>query len=478
MAGNPVQQSERMLVVGADLDAARSTMDMLGFLKRRPVFVRFEELDDELTGGDSPSYSAAALVSDGAADLSAYTQPLADLATRLPTLLLLDYPRGLGDDDWRHGRAEGFAGCLHAPVALNQLRFELERLPRTAAPSNGNGRRMRPRHILVGQSAAMRRVRQLIERVASTDASVLILGESGTGKELVARELHRQSRRASGAFVPLNCGAIPRDLLESELFGHEKGAFTGAISARPGRFEMAEGGTLFLDEIGDMSLEMQVKVLRVLQEQTFERVGSNKTLRADVRILAATHRDLENAIEVGNFREDLYYRLNVFPIEVPPLRERPEDIEPIIGSMLARLEEEDGTTLEFTDQTLHALTAYPWPGNVRELGNIVERLRILYPGERIDIDQLPKRLLGDDDVVITPDNRQRSIERAPGDYINGIRLTSAGVDLRALATRLEIRLITQALALTDGVVARAAKMLGLRRTTLVEKMRRYQISGD
>ncbi|CAM9975673.1 unnamed protein product, partial [Chrysoparadoxa australica] len=271
MVGNPAhEQEERMLVVGAELDAARSIMDMLGFLKRRPAFVTFDDLADELETESLP-FSAAALVSDGRVGLGEHQPAIDGLAARLPTLLVLDYPRGDGDDSYRHGKAAGFASCMHAPIALNQLRFELDRLP---AP-RGNGRavrRPRPQHTLVGQSYPMRRVRQLIERVAATDASVLILGESGTGKELVAREVHRTSNRAAGAFVPLNCGAIPRDLLESELFGHEKGAFTGAITARPGRFEMAEGGTLFLDEIGDMSLDMQVKVLRVLQEQTFERV--------------------------------------------------------------------------------------------------------------------------------------------------------------------------------------------------------------
>ncbi|MDN5937728.1 MAG: sigma-54 dependent transcriptional regulator [Salinisphaera sp.] len=470
------QQEERMLVVGAGLDAARPIMDMLGFLKRRPVFVPFDDLADELDGAGS-SFSAAALVSDGSVALNGYTDSVARLRQLLPTLLILDYPLGDGDQTYRHGKAAGFAGCLHAPIALNQLRFELEQLPRPAGAARAS-KHPRPRHVLVGQSLLMRRVRQLIDRVAGTDASVLILGESGTGKELVAREIHRLSNRSSGAFVPLNCGAIPRDLLESELFGHEKGAFTGAISARPGRFEMADGGTLFLDEIGDMSMEMQVKVLRVLQEQTFERVGSNKTLTADVRILAATHRHLEAEIARGAFRQDLYYRLNVFPIHTPALRDRPEDVEPIIGAIQARLEETDGTGLAFTDQALHALITYPWPGNVRELNNIVERLRILYPNETLDIDQLPNHILGEDSVVVVPDDRQRSLERSPGDYISGIRLTSAGVDLRALTARLEIRLITQALALSDGVVARAAKMLGLRRTTLVEKLRKYEINTD
>ena len=466
-----------MLVVGASLDGARTIMDVLGFLKTRPVFVPFDDLNDELEVEKLP-FTAAVLITDGAVELSDYTRALDGLKTTLPTLLVLDYQRGDGDAQLRENTENsGYAGRIRAPVTLNQMRYELQRLPRRNAVAAGSKRPF-PSNLLVGQSPAMRRVRQLIERVAATDASVLILGESGTGKELVAREIHRQSKRINGAFVPLNCGAIPHDLLESELFGHEKGAFTGAISARPGRFEMAEGGTLFLDEIGDMSLDMQVKVLRVLQEQTYERVGSNKTLTADVRILAATHRNLEARIKEGDFREDLFYRLNVFPIEVPPLRERAEDVEPIIGSMLARMEHSQGLKLGFTDQALQALAAYSWPGNVRELGNIVERLSILYPNQKIDIDQLPERILGEDYVVLGTDGEQFSADRSPADYLNGIRLSSAGVDLRALMARLEVRLIHQALELNDGVVARAAKSLGLRRTTLVEKLRKYNISTD
>lgn len=479
MAESRLQVQQRMLVVGANLDAARAIMDMLGFLKYQPVFVPFDELADEMQDEKAPAYSAAILVSDGSVAVDSRRAALDTLTQRLPTLLVLDYPCGKGDAEWREQCPDAFAGCTHVPVAVNQLRYELERLPRPINTHGLNGHRIVPRNVLVGQSALMQRVRGLIERVAGADASVLILGESGTGKELVAREVHRQSPRAGAPFVPLNCGAIPRDLLESELFGHEKGAFTGAITARPGRFEMADGGTLFLDEIGDMSVEMQVKVLRVLQEQTFERVGSNKTLTADVRILAATHRDLQVEIANGNFREDLYYRLNVFPIEMPALRDRPEDLEALISTLLARLSIADGVGLDFTDQALHALASYRWPGNVRELGNIVERLRILYPDERIDVDQLPERILGEGSLLATSEEDEvRGIGRSIGDYINDLRLTEGGVDLRALVERLETRLIEQALERTDGVVSRAAKMLDLRRTTLVEKMRKYEIGTD
>ena len=223
---------------------------------------------------------------------------------------------------------------------------------------------------IVGQSPAMQQVKKLIQQVATTDASVLILGESGTGKEVVAQALHQLSHRAARPFVPINCGAIPSELLESELFGHEKGAFTGAITARKGRFELAEKGSIFLDEIGDMPLPMQVKLLRVLQERTYERVGGNKSFSCDVRVIAATHRNLEDQIEAGNFREDLFYRLNVFPIEMPSLRERVEDIPALLSFMFDKIQQSGRPVPQLTEKVLIALQYYPWPGNVRELGNL------------------------------------------------------------------------------------------------------------
>ncbi len=245
---------------------------------------------------------------------------------------------------------------------------------------------------LIGCSAGIKRVQHLIDRVAMKSTSVLILGESGTGKELVARSLHALSRRATGPFVALNCAAIPLELLESELFGHEKGAFTGAIGTRQGRFELASGGTLFLDEIGDMPAGMQAKLLRVLQEQVFERVGSNRSIKANVRIVAATHQDLEKAMHRGSFREDLFYRLNVFPIDIPPLRERKEDIPLLVDYFIEQHGRAHSSVMKMEPKSLNALIHYDWPGNVRELANVIERLMILYPNQNIAPKDLPQPL--------------------------------------------------------------------------------------
>ena len=319
-----------------------------------------------------------------------------------------------------------------------------------------------------------------MQQVAATEASVLILGESGTGKEVVARNLHNSSNRRDGPFVPINCGAIPAELLESELFGHEKGAFTGAISARAGRFELAKGGTLFLDEVGDMPLTMQVKLLRVLQERIFERIGGNKSLTADVRIVAATHKDLEEMIVSGDFREDLFYRLNVFPIEMPPLRERTEDIGLLINELVARMEQEQRGSVRFNEAAIASLAQHDWPGNVRELANLVERMAIMYPQGVVGVSELPKkfRYIDEDDGI--QELREELSERAALFAIaeeepvtSTAQLPSAGLDLREYLAELEQDLIQQALNAEDGVVARAAERLNIRRTTLVEKMRKY-----
>ena len=311
----------------------------------------------------------------------------------------------------------------------------------------------------VGRSAAVMELDVLMRQVARYDSTVLIEGESGCGKELVARRIHELSDRASGPFVPVNCGAIPRDLLESELFGHEKGAFTGAITARVGRFELADGGTLFLDEIGDMSLDMQVKLLRVLQERVFERVGSHETRRANVRILAATHRNLEERVAQGEFREDLYFRLNVFPIRVPPLRERIEDLPDLIADLIARGKTAGRPAIELTSTAMACLRAYHWPGNVRELQNLVERLSILHPNKVVDREDLPYNI---------GERRRNRVDELTV-------IPSGGIDLREYLGNIEKQLIRSALDQTKGTVAHAARLLKLRRTTLVEKLRKYEL---
>jgi len=334
---------------------------------------------------------------------------------------------------------------------------------------------------LVGNSRGVTNVRKLIQQVADSEATVLILGESGTGKEVVARNLHYYSSRRERPFVPINCGAIPAELLESELFGHEKGAFTGAITSRQGRFEMAEGGTLFLDEIGDMPLNMQVKLLRVLQERTFERVGGTKPINTDVRVVAATHRNLEEMIKNGEFREDLYYRLQVFPIEMPPLRARIDDIPLLINELITRLEHENRGSVRFTPAAIMALCQYRWPGNVRELSNLLERMVIMHPYGVVDVADLPEkfRVAGSGNAAESA-NETVTFEQhlAPSEPLMALRLPRNGIDLKEHISSLECSLIKQALDEAGGVVAHAAKRLNMRRTTLVEKLRKYGLQRN
>ena len=336
---------------------------------------------------------------------------------------------------------------------------------------------------MVGQSLPMRATRRLIEQVAESDASVLLLGESGTGKEVAARNLHYLSERSDKAFVPINCGAIPAELLESELFGHEKGAFTGALTTRKGRFELAEGGTIFLDEIGDMPMPMQVKLLRVLQERTFERVGGSKSISVDVRIIAATHRHLDVEVKENRFREDLFYRLNVFPIEMPALRHRLEDIPLLVNELIARLENDKRGSVRLSPNAIQSLMKCQWTGNVRELANLMERLCILFPYGVVDIKDLPSEYQHSEGLTCysKPELADR-IKTAPDLQANVIdsegpisALPEKGVNLKEFVKKLEISYIEQALSEEDWVVARAAKRLGMRRTTLVEKMRKYSL---
>jgi sigma-54 specific flagellar transcriptional regulator A len=354
-----------------------------------------------------------------------------------------------------------------------------------------------------GTSGAIRDVTKLIRQVAAHDSSVLILGESGTGKELAAHAIHDASPRRQRPFVAINCGAIPAELLESELFGHEKGAFTGAIAARKGRFEIAEGGTLFLDEIGDMSLPMQVKLLRVLQERVFERVGNHTPIRCNVRIIAATHRNLEESIARGAFREDLFYRLNVFPIEMPSLRTRIEDLPLLIRDFSDRNASAGRGKVELTARAFQVLTHYPWPGNVRELGNLVERMSILCPNRRVDVADLPPKyrpatLLAELDLQPEPempegldaaevelDEPTGLDERDVASLLSQVdpaesvvELPPNGLDLRDHLFTIERGLIQQALNRSGGTVAHAARLLKLRRTTLVEKLRKFQMLNE
>ncbi|HTU67017.1 MAG TPA: sigma-54 dependent transcriptional regulator [Steroidobacteraceae bacterium] len=350
-----------------------------------------------------------------------------------------------------------------------------------------------------GASPAVVAVNRLIQQVAPYDSTVLILGESGTGKEIAARAIHAASPRRQRPFVAVNCGAIPAELLESELFGHEKGSFTGAITSRKGRFEIAEGGTLFLDEIGDMSLPMQVKLLRVLQERIYERVGSNSSSECDVRIIAATHRNLEESIVRGTFRGDLFYRLNVFPIEMPTLANRIEDLPALIADFTTQCASRGRPRLVLLPETMSALQNYAWPGNIRELSNLIERLAILCPERPVGIGDLPPRYRPADWTA--PSLQQVMAQEVPqllasmagtdenddDDTLpSGVwnigdetltRLPENGVDLRAHLTHIERTLISQALERSGGTVAHAARLLSLRRTTLVEKLRKLGMAS-
>jgi len=312
---------------------------------------------------------------------------------------------------------------------------------------------------LVGRSRAMRDLCQLLETVAATSATILVVGETGTGKELVARAIHHGSARRTQRFVALNCSAIPETLLEAELFGHVRGAFTGAVGSRQGRFEQAHRGTLFLDEVGTMSVPLQMKLLRVLQEREVERVGDSQPIKVDVRVIAATNSDLGRMVREGTFREDLYYRLNVIQVQLPPLRDRREDIPLLVQHFLERFGREQqparpGVTM--AQETMRALMAYSWPGNVRQLENVVERALALSPGRsQIDPTALPQEVLG-----------------AAGAAVAGPSMPAGGIDLEAVLAETERVLVTGALERTGGNKHQAARLLGLKRTTLVEKLKR------
>ncbi len=308
---------------------------------------------------------------------------------------------------------------------------------------------------IIGESGHMQEVLSLVRRVAPSEATVLIRGESGTGKELIAQAIHYASPRASRPLVRLNCAALPETLLESELFGHEKGAFTGAYATRKGRFEVANGGSLFLDEIGDLPLHLQAQLLRVLQEKEFERVGSSRPILVDVRILAATHRDLEKLIQEGQFREDLYYRLNVVTVVLPPLRERRQDIPPLLDHLVKKFAEKNGKTINgFTQEARDALLRYDYPGNVRELENIVERATVITRDE----------VIGRSDLPLTVQASEKGDDK--------------GTNITAVVEGLERRMIKEALAQSDGVQTRAADKLGITERALRYKLKKYGFQGE
>jgi DNA-binding NtrC family response regulator len=305
---------------------------------------------------------------------------------------------------------------------------------------------------IVAAEAGMLAVLETVHKVAPTNATVMLYGESGTGKELVARALHQLSLRAGKPFISVSAGALPETLLESELFGYEKGAFTGAMQAKPGRFELANGGTIFLDEIGDITPGVQVKLLRVLQERQFERLGGTRSIDVDVRVVAATNRDLQQLIADGGFREDLYYRLNVVPITLPPLRQRKEDIPRLVAHFLEKVR---AANKRITPDAMQLLVEYQWPGNVRELENTIERIAILAHGEEIGVTDLPAEV------------REGAVFCAAGQRM--MILPDAGLDLEEL----ELDLVQQALERAGGSVPKAAKLVGLTTKTLEARMTKY-----
>jgi len=445
-----VSRTTRAKVLILDSDAARAVD-----LSRRLRYLSYEPV---IAAKNSSSATIAA--NAGVAVVLGEMQPgcgFASAASALreqqPDIPFLCLPTTTGADSKTTG------GPIW-PLELPLRRSQMTRLLRRAERYQGQERR----HRITGTSSPIRKVRRLIEQVADFHTNVLVTGESGTGKELVARTIHELSDRSDMPFVPINCGAIPADLLESELFGHEKGAFTGAIISRTGRFELAEGGTLFLDEIGDMSLPMQVKLLRVLQERTFERVGSNKTQQCNVRIIAATHCDLPAAVAAGEFREDLFYRLNVFPIEMPPLYKRASDLTQLLRELLIQHSGEGQGGLRISTDAMRVLTNYRWPGNIRELSNLVERLAILKPQGVVEVDDLPPKYL----------TEQQTPAAEITDVAEALQLTDA--NLKQHLQSLEQELIGQAMHAANGVIAGAARLLHMRRTTLVEKIGKYNIA--
>ena len=373
-------------------------------------------------------------------------------------------------------RKAGADDIITAPIQIEVVSMvvrkalELQRLRQENLLLRKTVREKYSLHQLVGASDAIQSVHDFAQKVADSDSTVLIQGESGTGKELIARMLHFNSGRRDRPLVPVNCGSIPESLLDSELFGHEKGAFTNAVTARTGRFELAHGGTIFLDEIGEMSPALQVKLLRVLKGRCFERVGGTKTIKVDVRVLAATNQNLDRAIQENRFRADLYYQLNIIPITVPPLRERVGDVPLLVNHFLRQFNASKQADIHGIDpEALEVLAAYHWPGNIQELENLIERLVILKKHGLITVDDLPPKILGSQPVRATGVPILETREPALG-------LVGGGIHLSQEVERYEHRLIAEAMRLSNGMTSKAAQLLKMNRTTLVEKLKRKRIS--
>ncbi len=339
---------------------------------------------------------------------------------------------------------------------------------------------------IVGESKPIREVFQLIEKAAPSNSTVIVFGESGTGKEIIARALHAKSLRANKPFVAVNCAAIPSELLESELFGYEKGAFTGAGVTRVGRMEMANEGTVFLDEIGDMPLNLQVKLLRVLAEREIDRIGSAKSIPIDIRVIAATHRDLEEAVKNGTFREDLYYRLNIIPVVMPPLRERKTDIPLLAKFFLAKFNRaQNNSEKTISNEAMAILIAYKWPGNIRELANFIERMVVLSPGPVITPNDLPDKILGEHPRGTWNTLENATLEESPAQVLQvslrktySMSLPEEGMNLKKAVEDFERGLILEALEKSNWVKNKAATLLGLNRTTLVEKLKKMNLTRE
>jgi sigma-54 specific flagellar transcriptional regulator A len=458
--------SNEVLVVDSNYTRGHSFLAVLGFIKVEAKLITPEQLPDiprrEL-------FNYLAIFSIGGEDISRFfLERNSEEQCQYPVILLADR--------WELSSREIVVQKpFISGLCFQSDYYSLAQVLDQARKHNKRERRMHNRDCpsLVGASNPIQRISLMIDQVADTAASVLIIGDAGTGKEIIARNIHAQSSRSNKPFIPVNCGASPPAMLESEFFGQERDALGDGGRARQGYFELAEGGVIFLDEIGEMPLSLQAKLLRVLQDHRYERVGGNRSMKSDVRVIAATSRRLEDLITQGRFREDLFYRLNVFPIEVPPLRERRSDVPLLIQEMIARIERENRGSVRLSEKAVAVLQQYDWPGNVRELANLIERLAILFPHGVVDSRDLPERYQS---RAPSSAAEQHALPNQVSPKSSAIgELPSEGIDMKKYLTNIEISLIEQALSKTNNVVARAANMLNMRRTTLVEKMRKYEI---